>query len=126
MNTLVVTHVEPFSQGSDSAEVTLTGKLGEITVFCYPCDLKVGDIVPNHLSGSATEAFAAYLSDWPEDLRAAKAKERLERTGPFSYRGCGRVINKSAGLIEVFGFIIEIDDIPCNGPIEFELERVSL
>ena len=118
MDSLTITRVEPFSPGDESAEVTLRSTRGEITVFCYPCALKVGDVVHNLLRGMPTEAQAAYLNDWPEDEKELRARERLERTGPFAYRGCGHVVDQSAGVIEVLGFRIELGDVPCEGPIE--------
>ncbi|WP_293711468.1 hypothetical protein [Stenotrophomonas sp. UBA7606] len=123
MDTLVVKKVEHFG---DSAEVTLASGKGELVAFCYPCELTEGQVVPNILHGMAEEARAAYLSDWPEDVKAARATERLERTGPFGYRGCGMVIDQSAGLIEVFGFVLDLGDLPCTGPVEFERSRIDI
>lgn len=103
MDTLVVTAVEPFG---DSASVTLRSSKGELVVFCHVCDVEVGQRVPNQLSCIDEEVRSAYLSDWPDDMKAEHGAERLERIGPFSYRGCGRVINQGAGLVEVLGFVL--------------------
>jgi hypothetical protein len=126
MKSLVVTRVQPFTPDSESAEVTLQSERGEITVFSYPCDVKVGDTVPNHIFSMDAEAQAAFLQDWPEHEQNKRSSERLERIGTFSYRGCGRVVNQSEGLVEVLGFIIDIGDVPCDGPIEFECKRLDL
>lgn len=126
MDSLTITSVEPFSPGDESAEVTLRSTRGEITVFCYPCRLKVGDVVPNLLRGMPTEAQAAYLNDWPEDEKEMRSREYLEKIGPFAYRGCGRVVDQTSGVIEVLGFRIELGDVPCEGPVDFECERVDL
>lgn len=126
MDSLTITRVEPFSPGDESAEVTLRSARGEITVFCYPCALKVGAVVPNLLHGMTTGAQAAYLNDWPEDEKELRSLERLEKIGPFAYRGCGHVVDQSSGVIEVLGFRIELGDVPCKGPVEFKCERVDL
>jgi hypothetical protein len=126
MKSLLVTRVQPFTPDSESAEVTLQSERGEITVFSHPCEVKVGDTVPNHVFSMDAEAQAAFLHDWPEDEQDQRSAERLERIGTFSYRGCGRVVNQSEGLIEVLGFVIDLGDVPCDGPIEFECKRLDL
>lgn len=126
MNPLTVTRVEPFAPGSESAEVTLRSDHGEITVFSYPCEAKVGDVVANLLYGMATETQAAFLSDWPDDEKEVCSRERLEKIGPFAYRGCGHVVDQMSGLISVLGFLINLGEVPCDGPIEFNCERIDL
>lgn len=126
MNKIVVERVEPYSPGDESASVTLRSPFGEIVVFCHPCTLKNGELIENHLSALDGDARAAYLSDWPEELKSEKSKQRLEKTGPYSYRGCGRVLDRASGLIEVLGFRIELGDIPCEGMVEFECKRVDI
>jgi hypothetical protein len=126
MNALTVIRVEPFSEGSESASVTLRSVRGEITVFSYPCEVNVGDVIPNHLYGMSGGAQAAYLGDWPDEEKQLRSEERLEKTGPFAYRGCGHVVDKSSGTIEVLGFHVELGEVPCDGPIEFECERIDL
>lgn len=126
MNLLKVIRVEPFSEGSESASVSLRSVRGEIIVFSFPCQVKVGDVVPNHLYGMSGEAQAAYLSDWPDEEKESRSEERLEKTGPFAYRGCGHVIDQSSGTIEVLGFRVELGEVPCDGPVEFECERIDL
>ena len=126
MNSLTVIRVEPFSEGSESASVTLRSAHGEKTVFSYPCEVKVGDLIPNKLYGILSEAQAAYLSDWSDEEKLLRSEHRLEKTGPFGYRGCGHVIDQPSGTIEVFGFRVELGEVPCDGPIEFECERIDL
>ncbi|MBD9579331.1 hypothetical protein IB260_28680 [Pseudomonas sp. PDM23] len=126
MNTLLVAHVEPYAPGSESASVTLKSSHGEIEVFCYPCYLKAGDRVENFLFALDANARAASLSDWPSDEIEERGKERLQKVGPYAYQGCGRVLDRSSGLVEVLGFHIELGAIPCDGAVDFEISRVDL
>lgn len=126
MELLVVERVEPYSPGSESASVTLRSNHGTIEVFCYPCELKPGDRVVNHLSALDAAVQAASLSDWPEDMQEERAQQRLEKIGPYAYRGCGRILDKQSGLIEVLGFHIELGNAPSDGFIEFECMRIDL
>jgi len=48
MDTLVVKSIQRFG---GSAEVTLDSGKGEIVAFSHPCDLSVGQVVPNLLHG---------------------------------------------------------------------------
>jgi len=126
MKPLLVSHVEPFSRGDESASVSLQSESGELVVFSYPCDVKPGDVVPNQLSVLDGDAKAAYLDDWPDEIKKEHAAERIERTGPFSYRGVGYVAEQSSGLIEVLGFVLDFGEVPCGGYVEFECLRVDL
>ena len=126
MGTLLVERVEPYSPGDECASVTLKSERGEIVVFCHPCEVKAGDRVVNHLSALDAEAQAASLSDWPEDMQEERAQHRLEKVGPYAYRGCGRVLDQRSGLIEVLGFHIELGNVPCDGAVEFECMRIDL
>lgn len=126
MNTVAVRSVEPYAPGDESATVTLSSASGDIVVFCYPCNLKPGDQVENHLSALDANVQAAYLLDWPEEVKQEKARPRLERIGKHGYRGCARVIDQSSGLVEVFGFHIDLGEVPCDGPVEFECTRIDL
>jgi len=126
MNKIVVENVETYSPGDESASVTLRSPFGEIVAFCHTCTLKNGDTIENHLLALDGDARAAYFSDWPEELKREKSRERLEKIGPYSYRGCGRVIDRMSGLVEVLGFRIELGEIPCEGIVEFECMRVDI
>jgi len=126
MDTLLVSRVEPYALGDESASVTLRSASAEVIAFCWPCDLHVGDHIENRLSALDGIARAAYLSDWPEDEIAGRSKERLERVGPYAYQGCGRVLDRGAGVIEVLGFCIEVGEIPCEGAVEFECLRLDI
>lgn len=123
MDTLLVKAVERFG---DSAEVTLDSGNGEIVAFSYPCDLSVGQRVPNLVYGMTEYVAAAYLSDWPESLKSERSIERLDRIEGFAYRGCGQVVDQAAGLVEVLGFVLELDDLPCTGFVEFECARLDI
>jgi len=126
METLIVKRIQRFSSGSDSAEVTLASGRGEIVAFSFPCDFSEGQAVPNRLFGIAEEVCSAYLSDWPESVKDALSVEQLERVGPLGYRGCGRVIDQTAGLVEVLGFILDLGTLSCGGHVEFECTRIDL
>lgn len=123
MDTLVVKSIQHFGE---SAEVTLDSGKGEIVAFSHPCDLSVGQVVPNLLHGMTEHVAAAYLSDWPESLKSERSIERLERIEGFAYRGCGQVADQAAGLVEVLGFLLELGDLPCTGFVEFECVRVDV
>lgn len=126
MNPLLVSRVEPFSPGDESAEVSLQSEFGELVVFSYPCDLKPGDLVPNKLSVLDGDSKAAYLADWPDEMKKEHAVERIERTGPFSYKGIGYVADQSSGFVQVLGFVLDFGEVPCAGHVEFECLRVDL
>jgi len=126
MDTVVVAAVQPYTPGDESASVTLRSKKGEVVAFCFPCDLKVGDTVPNRLSVLDGEVRAAYLSDWPTETKEVLSSEMLERIGEYAYRGRGRVIDRTEGLVEILGFIVDFGDIPCDGTVEFEITRLDL
>lgn len=123
MDTLVVAALERFG---DSAEVTLRSGRGEVLVFCHPCELGVGQTVPNLLSVMVDEARSAYLHDWPERLKAERSAERLDHLGGFAYEGCGRVIDQQAGLIEVLGFVLDLWEIPCADFVAFACSRIDI
>lgn len=126
MDTLLVVKVERYSPGDDCAEVTLQSGSGEVVAFCFPCDWKVGDRIPNHLNTLGGMARAAYLNDWPEEEKEALSIEQIERLGNYQYRGRGRVIDQESGLIEVCGFVIELDEVPFDEIVEFEIDRLDL
>ena len=126
MNTLLVERVEPYAPGDESASVTLRSAYAEMVVFCWPCALQPGDRVANRLSALDADARAAYLPDWPESEKEERSQQRLEKIGPYAYRGCGHVLDRASGLIEVLGFQIELDDVPCEGSVEFECMRIDI
>ena len=99
---------------------------GELVVFSWPCDVHVGNTVQNRLSVLDGSVQSAYLSDWPDELKAELGVERIERIGPYSYRGVGRVIDQSSGFVEVRGFVLDFGEVPCDGHVEFECERLDL
>jgi hypothetical protein len=123
MNKLMVVLVDP--PDDEAASVTLRSETGEVTAFCHPCDLKAGDLVDNRLAVLEADVLATYLSDWPEDEKEALSNEWIERTGHYSYRGRGRVIDQAEGLVEVLGFIIEMGAL-CNGYVDFDIRRLDI
>jgi hypothetical protein len=125
-DTLLVARVEPYSPGDECACVTLRSAQAEIVAFCHPCELQAGDRVENHLHTMDAEVRAAYLSDWPEEEKQERSKPRLERVGPYAYRGCGTVVDRMSGVVEVLGFRIDLGDAPCDGPVEFEITRLDV
>lgn len=124
MRQLTVKKVEFY--GTETATVTLESNTSSIDVFCHMCEYKEGDKVNNHLHVLDAEIKAAYLSDWSQDLIDEKSKERIEKTGTYSYVGCGKVVDTENSIIEVQGFRIEFDNIPFLGPVEFEITRLDL
>lgn len=123
MNKLTVVLVDP--PDDEAASVTLRSEQGELTAFCHPCDLKAGDVIDNRLAVLEADVLATFLSDWPEDEKAALSTEWIERTGHYSYKGRGRVIDQVEGLVEVLGFIIEMD-APCDGYVDFNIRRLDI
>lgn len=109
----------------EAASVTLQSEQGQVVVFCHPCDLSVGDIIENRLSVLDAEVRSAYLTDWPNGDKETHSLQRLERIGHYSYRGVGHVLDQSHGLVEVKGFVIEMD-VLYEGPVEFEISRLDL
>lgn len=123
MNKLTVALVDP--PDDEAASVTLRSEQGELTAFCHPCDLKAGDVIGNRLAVLEADVLATWLSDWPEDEKAALSTEWIERTGHYSYKGRGRVIDQVEGLVEVLGFIIRMD-APCEGYVDFDIRRFDI
>ncbi|MBC3920764.1 hypothetical protein H8L32_25080 [Undibacterium sp. CY18W] len=124
--TITVISVEPFSPGDESASVTLRSEIGEIVAFCWPCNLRAGDVIENRLFTLDGDASATYFSDWPPDEIENLSSEWIERTGNYSYKGCARVVDESKGLVEVHGFVLELPDILCDGHVDFEIERLDV
>lgn len=123
MEKLTVILVDP--PDDEAASVTLRSELGEIVAFCHPCDLSVGDVIENRLSVLEADVRSVYLSDWPEDEKETLSSQWLERIGHYAYRGRGRVIDQAEGLVEVQGFVIEMD-VLCEGHVEFEITRLDV
>ena len=123
MDMLTVTLVDP--PDDEDASVTLRSDKGELVAFCWPCNSKIGDVIENRLSVMDADVLATYFSDWPEDEKIALSTEWIERIGHYAYRGRGRVINQMEGLVEVQGFIIEMD-AESDGYVDFEISRLDV
>lgn len=126
MDSLLVKKIQRVTADSEVAEVTVASSIGELVAFCFPCHLVPGQVIPNLLHGMTQEAQAAYLNDWPEDQKASAGVERLERIGTFGYAGCGKVIDQQAGVVEVLGFKLQLENLPCNGAVEFKCTRIDI
>nr|WP_315209324.1 hypothetical protein [uncultured Albidiferax sp.] len=126
MQTLLVDRVEPYAPGDESSSVTLRSAHGFIDAFCFMRDLVEGEFVDNALFAVDAEIEAAVLLDWPEDLQAQRSAERIEKIGPYAYRGVGHVVDQPAGIIEVLGFRIAVGEVPCEGAVEFSFMRVDI
>ncbi|MBB1334647.1 hypothetical protein H5154_16120 [Pseudoalteromonas sp. SR44-5] len=124
INQLKVTNIEFYSD--ETALVTVENEHSAVDVFCHICEYSIGDKVNNLLKVLDANVRAAYLADWPVEMIAEASKERIEKTGPYSYIGCGKVIDENEGVIEVQGFLIEFGDLPCQGSVEFEIDRLDL
>ena len=120
---LTVTLVDP--PDDEDASVTLRSEKGELVAFCWPCDLKIGDVIENRLLVLEADVLATYFSDWPEDEQEALSTEWIERIGHYAYRGRGRVIDQMEGLVEVQGFIIEME-VLSDGHVDFEISRLDI
>ena len=123
MDKLNVVLVDPPDDGD--ASVTLRSEKGEVVAFCWPCDLKVGDVIENRLSVLEADVLATYFSDWPDDEKETLSTEWIERIGQYAYRGRGRVIDQTEGLVEVQGFIIEMD-VLSDGHVDFKIARLDV
>tara|TARA_R110002072_G_scaffold252793_1_gene411588 strand:- start:52 stop:429 length:378 start_codon:yes stop_codon:yes gene_type:complete len=124
MNELTVNKV--LFYGDETASVTLESDSSSVDVFCHRCEYKEGDKVNNLLQVLDAEVKAAYLGDWPVEIIKEKSQERLEKTGPYSYKGCGKVVDPENGIIEVKGFLIETNEILHCSAVEFEINRLDL
>jgi hypothetical protein len=123
MNKLTVVYVDP--PGDEAASVTLRSEKAEVVAFCHPCGLKAGDVIENRLIVLDAEVLSSYGYDWPEDEKNALSIEEIERTGHYSYRGRGRVIDQEEGLVEVQGFVIEMGGL-CDGHVDFNIVRLDV
>jgi hypothetical protein len=123
LNKLTVVAVDPPDE--ESATVTLRSEHSELVAFCWPCDLKVGDTVENRLSVLDADVLATYLSDWSKSQKEELSQEWIERTGHYTYRGRGRVIDQAEGLVEVQGFVIEMP-LLSDEYVDFEISRLDL
>lgn len=123
MKKLTVILVDP--PDDEAASVTLRSEHAEVVAFCWPCDLKVGDIVENQLSVLEADVLATYLSDWPDTEKEELSHEWIERTGHYTYRGRGRVIDQAEGLVAVRGFVIKMP-VLSDEYVDFEISRLDL
>lgn len=123
MDKLTVVLVDP--PDDEDGAVTLRSEKGEVVAFCWPCDLKVGDVIENRLSVLEADVLSTYFSDWPGDEKETLSTEWIERIGQYAYRGRGRVIDQTEGLVEVQGFIIEMD-VLSDGHVDFKIARLDI
>lgn len=133
MPTVFVTRVEPFCDGADDASIFLRSGETEIVAFHNGISsvLRVGDSLRRPLTpGADFTVEAAYLPDWPADLKKSLALEKLEKTSnPYGYRGVGRVIDSEDGIVSVLGFSIDFGDVfgvPNGDAVNFECERIDV
>ncbi|AOL07243.1 hypothetical protein DF044_31945 [Burkholderia contaminans] len=127
MEQVVVTHVAAYSADSECAAVTLRCGEHEIAVFSFGGEARVADIVQTPVLAVDCDVRAACLDDWPDDARRAASRQWIGKTGnPYGYRGCGRVIDREQGLINVVGFTLDVGELPCDGAVEFECLRLDL
>lgn len=124
---LTIERIErPFAD-DEEADVTLSSKESTVVAFCHPCAYVAGQLIPNLLRPfGVTELRAPYLEDWPADEKTRLSAERLEQYGPFGYRGCGRVVDRTAGLVGVLGFVLDFGDLPAADVVEFQFDRLDL
>jgi len=107
--------------------VTLCCGEHEITVFSFGGTARVNDIVRTPVSAVDCDVRAACLDDWPDDAKRAASRQWIGKTAnPYGYRGCGQVVDREQGLIDVVGFVIDVGELPCGGAVEFECLRLDL
>ncbi|WP_298773842.1 hypothetical protein [uncultured Shewanella sp.] len=90
------------------------------------CEYKEGNKIDDLLQVLGADVKAAYLTDWLEELIKEKSKERLDKTGSYSYIGCGKVVETESSIVEVQGFRIDLDEIPTQDIVEFKISRLDL
>jgi hypothetical protein len=133
MLNVFVTRVEPFCDGADNASIFLRSGETEVVAFHDGISsvLCVGDSLRKPLDPGADFTLeAAYLPDWPADLKKCLSLEKLEKTShPYGYKGVGRVIDSECGIVSVLGFSIDFGDvfgIPNGDAVNFECERLDV
>ena len=128
MRELLVAEVERIDPTSEDAFVTLNSESGQVVAFSFPCGYDVGNYVGNLLHADfVVELQSPYFKDWPAVERELASRERLDRTGAYSYSGCGRVIDHNNGLVQACGFVIDFGEVPSGTEfVEFEVTRFSL
>ena len=124
MNQLTVKKIVFY--GDETATVTLTSNISSVDVFCHLCEHKEGDKIENLLQVLDANIKAVDLCDYPAEMIEEMSKERIEKTGSFSYVGCGKVIDENEGIIEVQGFRIEVGELSCKGSVQFKIDRLDL
>lgn len=127
MNNLTISSIDWFSANED-ADVTLASDAGTVVAFCSQCSYTVGQAVPNLLHPVMVDALESpYLQDWPVDEKALVGAERLERHGSSGYRGCGKVMDQTEGLVQVHGFVFNFGDVPAGADVvRFQFHRLDL
>lgn len=121
---LLVVRVDP--PAGEAASVTLSSGQGEVTAFCYPCSLVVGQRIRNRLTVlDVRKLQAPYGDDWPQDEREGLAQDRMIRQGHYEYVGTGKVIDVNRGLVAVQGFLIDFGDVPAVDHVEFDILRLD-
>ncbi len=123
MRKLTVTKVDFYDE--DTATVTLASLTSSIDVFCHLCEYKIGDKVDNLLHVLDSEVTASSVLSY-ENLTDEKTHESINQTGPYSYMGTGTVVDQENCIIEVEGFLIELEDLPYKGSIEFTISRLDI
>ncbi|NWK47566.1 hypothetical protein [Ralstonia pickettii] len=132
MQTVTVVRIEPIGGGTDTDDASITLRCGttEVTAFLFGCVAHVGDILQVPLSALDGEVRAAYLEDWPADVKKEFHRESIEKTEqPYGYRGYGHVVDQERGIIEILGFRIDVGDldfVPNGTAVEFECSRLDM
>ena len=121
---LLVVRVDPPDE--EAASVTLSSGEGEVTAFCHPCSLVVGQRIRNRLTVlDVRKLQSPYGDDWPQDERESLAQDRMIRQGHYEYVGTGKVVDADRGLVAVQGFLIEFGDVPAVDYVEFDILRLD-
>ena len=88
--------------------------------------LSAGQRVRNRLSALDVRLLQSpYGFDWPQDEREKLGRDRLIRTGHYTYSGTGRVIDAGRGLVLVHGFLVDFGKVPDVDHVEFDVVRLD-
>lgn len=114
--------------GEDSADLTLANGVSTVVAFCHPCSYQLGQTIHDALHPvEVDELQSPYFQDWPPDEKAMAGAPRLERYCRSGYCGCGKVIDESAGLVEVLGFVFDFGETPAGAEVvQFRFARLNV
>jgi len=81
MQHVIVTRIEPYSEGDECKTITLQSNDESIKAFSHMGSCKVADNIEHALSVLEAENRSAYLEDWPATLKSEHSIEFIQNTG---------------------------------------------